>query len=138
MGLKITRVFGDEDGETHLADIELSTEAVPSANGVATVVIPTTSLVYAEYPEDGVEMIPGFHCAPRRQFVISLEGAFEVTSTSGDVKRFQPGDWLLADDVDTRGHITKGIGTEPRVNLVIAIESGWSLPGGLTERTGGP
>jgi hypothetical protein len=86
-------------------------------------------MIYVEYPSGRAEIMPGFHCAPRRQLVLCLQGAFEVVSTSGDSRLFQPGDWLLADDVGTKGHLTKGLGPERRVNLAIGIDSAWRLPG---------
>jgi hypothetical protein len=86
-------------------------------------------MIYVEYPEDNVEIVPGFHCAPRRQFVLCLEGAFEVVSTSGDSHLFQPGAWLLADDLGSKGHLTRGVGPNRRVNLAIGIDWAWRLPG---------
>jgi hypothetical protein len=85
-------------------------------------------MIYVEYPSDRAEIIPGFHCAPRRQLVLCLEGAFEVVPTSGGSKLFRKGDWFLADDVGSKGHITRGVGSDRRVNLAIGIDSAWHLP----------
>ena len=127
--MKVTRVHGRADGETTLTEVDLETSRDPANRGLAHLVIPTTTMVYAEYPIDQVEMMPGFHCAPRRQFVLSLQGQFEVTTTTGQSKLFGPGDWLLADDVGSKGHRTKGVGDQPRLNLIIGIDPGWQMPG---------
>jgi hypothetical protein len=80
-----------------------------------------------EYPEDRPEVTPGFHAA--KHLVICLRGGFEVTTTGGDALSVGPGDWFFADDADSKGHITKGTGTERRVNLVIGLPQDWSFPG---------
>jgi hypothetical protein len=129
MGLIATRVHGDETGETHLTRVEVPTEAIPALHGIARLEIPLTTLQYVEYPQEQAEIMPGFHCAPRRQFVLCVQGSFEVTATDGSSQVFRPGDWFLADDVDTKGHVTKAIGPTARVNVVLGLDPDWSLPG---------
>ena len=60
-------------------------------------------MVFTEFP-------PGFamdlHPAPRRQYIIMLSGAMEVTAGNGEHRRFEPGDVLFVNDLDGRGHAT--------------------------------
>jgi hypothetical protein len=129
MGLRFTRLINDDEGETHLIDIEAPTEREPRS-GVSRVEIPLTRLVYVEYPTDQVETMPGWHSTPPpRHFMVSVRGGFEVTTTSGDTKRFAPGDWILCDDLEGKGHITKAVGEGPRVNLVLDVPDDWQVPG---------
>ena len=51
-----------------------------------------------------------------------------MTTTTGESKVLRPGEWLLADDLDSKGHLTRGVGSERRVNLAIGIADGWELP----------
>ena len=60
--------------------------------------------------------------------MVSVVGGFDITTTSGERKRFLPGDWVLCDDLTGRGHITEGLPGE-RVNLVIDVPDEWELPG---------
>ena len=97
-------------------------------SGIARFEIPTTTMLYVEYPVGEVEISPGFHCAPRRQLVHCLQGSFEVTASSGQSEVFRRGDWLFADDVVGKGHTTRGVGEERRVNLVIGVADEWVPP----------
>jgi hypothetical protein len=51
-----------------------------------------------------------FHPAPRRQYVITLSGQVEIEIGDGTVKRFGPGDVMLAEDTTGHGHITRVVG----------------------------
>ena len=70
-------------------------------------------------------MEPGYfkdwHNAPRRQYVITLSGQVEFTIGDGTVKRLGPGDVLLAEDLTGRGHITRVVGSEPRISTAIPL-----------------
>lgn len=47
-----------------------------------------------------------WHPAPTRQFVFCLSGTFEVTASDGECRVFGPGDVLLLEDTEGRGHKT--------------------------------
>ena len=58
---------------------------------------------------------PGYvldwHCAPRRQYSISLSGLAEIEVGDGTVARVGPGDVVLAEDLTGQGHVTRVVGT---------------------------
>ena len=128
MGINVTHLYGDEDGETHLADIELLVDDPPAAPGGAGWVnleLPATTVILTEYlKQDYAPAV--LHSAPRFQLVLCIQGGFEVTTTSGDTKQFGPGDWMLADDVGSKGHTTSTVGDEPRIGLAIGLPDGWT------------
>ena len=68
---------------------------------------------------------PGFvidmHPAPRRQYVITLQGQSEITMGDGSSRLFGPGDVVLADDLTGEGHITKVVGDIPRISAQISV-----------------
>ena len=130
MGPKIVRVYGDENGDTHLQDVPIHLNAHRAPVGTTNLIpfATTTQMLWVEYPHGQGETMPGLHEAPQRQFVICVEGAFEVTTSTGEKQLFEPGDWFLADDVDSLGHITVGVRGERRVNLVVPLDDGWELP----------
>jgi hypothetical protein len=126
--LKMTRVYADAEGETHLAQLALPAE--PSRGGgrsreVAD--IPTTTLSITEMHER--RPTRDLHPPPRRQLVVILRGEFEVATTAGARTRFGPGDCLFVDDLDGRGHAFDDVGIEPLVTLQIGIDGNWSWPG---------
>lgn len=56
---------------------------------------------------------PASHNAPRRQFIVHLEGVVEVLASGGETRRFGPGDVVLAEDLEGAGHVTTWIGDGP-------------------------
>jgi hypothetical protein len=68
---------------------------------------------------------PGYvlswHCAPRRQYSISLSGSAEIEVGDGTVARVGPGDIVLAEDLTGQGHITRVVGDQPRVYAIVPL-----------------
>jgi hypothetical protein len=62
------------------------------------------------------------HRAPRRQWVVPLRGAFQVTVTDGTSRRFGPGDLILVTDTTGSGHGTSSIGEPPFEVLFVPME----------------
>jgi len=57
------------------------------------------------------DMVSPWHGTDSRKFVVALSGAgFDIEVTDGTVKRFMPGDVLLTDDMDSKGHQTRALG----------------------------
>ena len=59
------------------------------------------------------------HPAPREQWVVMLRGAVEVEVTTGERRRFEPGDLLFVADTTGRGHITRAVGQPPFEGLFV-------------------
>lgn len=130
MRLSVTRVFGDDAGETHLASIELPPEAPHPRGGgrsVEVANIPVTTLALTEMREH--RRAQEIHPPVRRQLVIVLQGQFEVSTSSGDCRRFSPGECLLVDDVGSKGHIFEDVGDDPLITVQVGIEASWKWPG---------
>jgi uncharacterized cupin superfamily protein len=77
-----------------------------------------TSLVFREN-EPGYDL--DWHCAPRRQFVVLLDGEIEVEVTSGEKRRFRGGDILLVEDTTGLGHRTRSVDGRSRRSLFIPL-----------------
>jgi hypothetical protein len=127
--VKFLRVFADESRETHLTPIDLP--AVEGHHGNAKRFglgnIPTTTMTIGRLAERRFDQ--GWHTAPRRQIVVVLRGALEVTTTTGDCEQLEPGDCLLADDLDSKGHITKDVGEEHLATVTVGVPADWHVPG---------
>jgi hypothetical protein len=63
------------------------------------------------------------HPAPREQWVIVLRGAIDVEVSTGDRRRFEPGDLLLVADTTGIGHATSAVGDPPLEGLFIPLDS---------------
>jgi mannose-6-phosphate isomerase-like protein (cupin superfamily) len=127
--VNIVRVVADDDGQTSFADVHLPPVANPG-DGVGGAWlslrdIPTTTLNINELL--GPLGVVDFHVAPRRQMIVVLRGAFDVTTTRGETRRFECGDCLLAEDVEGTGHRFEDVGEEPLATLAIGIGGSWEL-----------
>jgi hypothetical protein len=67
--------------------------------------------------------VSDWHPAPRRQFVLVLQGGFEVTSGRGECRTFRSGAVFLVEDVEGVGHQTKTVGVGPCVFATVACGS---------------
>ncbi len=115
--MKILRVFTGEDGKSHFEDIDIpldeehefgSMSALHEARGVIFRKNP------ANYDLD-------FHNAPRRQYVVNLQGTLELETGDGSKRRLEPGDILLGEDKTGQGHITRAV-DGPGRSLFIPLE----------------
>ena len=117
----IWRVYSGEDGQSHLEEVTLPMTAfvdVEGAHGEGTVLQNTQGITFRVSPP-GYEL--GWHCAPRRQYSITLAGEGEVEVGDGTIKHIRPGDVLLAEDLTGQGHMTRAVGDQPRFYAVIPL-----------------
>jgi hypothetical protein len=125
--VNIVRVVADDDGQTAFADVRLPRLANPG-DGVDSPRfslrdIPTTTLNINDLVESLGTV--DYHVAPRRQMIVVLRGAFEITTSRGEKRRFTCGDCLLAEDVEGKGHRFDDVGHEPLATLAIGIAASW-------------
>ena len=115
------RVYSGDDGQSHVEEFEpefkpfLDTEG---AHGEATALQSATGITIRRNP-------PGYfldwHCAPRRQFTITIAGELEIGLGDGTVRRLGPGTVMLAEDLTGQGHTTRVVGNETRVTIVVPL-----------------
>jgi hypothetical protein len=73
------------------------------------------------------------HNAPRRALLVVLGGGLEIVTSLDHRELLDPGDVLFADDVGTKGHISRDVGGEPLSILSIGLDDNWTLPADLSE-----
>ena len=115
--MKITRLYTGADNESHFEDVEV--ELNPSGHTEASALQPAHGIMFRASPPSYRN---DYHPAPRRQYVITLSGQVEIETGDGTVRRFGPGDVMLAEDTTGRGHITRVIGDQPRHFVFIPLE----------------
>ncbi len=116
--MKATRLYTGKDGESHFEDIDIDIKPY-DAGERRSGMMPATGILFRETVGS---LDQQWHNAPRRQYVITLRGRGEIEVGDGSRRQFGPGDIMLAEDVTGRGHITRGIGKEPRVSIFVALE----------------
>ena len=115
--MKIVRLYTGPDNESHFEDIEV--ELHFEGQMQASALHPGQGVVFRSAPPSHSS---DFHPAPKRQYVITLSGMAEIEIGDGTVRRFGPGDVMLAEDTTGHGHITRVVGDQPRQYLFIPLK----------------
>jgi hypothetical protein len=121
--VKYTRVYADADGESHFEDVDVGMELVDLAPPAPPVRL-SEFLAAARF--SFVSAPPGWkgdwHPAPRRQFMLYLQGEIEAETSDGEVRRFSRGSATLAEDTTGKGHRSRVIGEEEVVLAMVQLE----------------
>ena len=119
--MEVTRIYTGDDGQSHFEDLEIPEEE--TEHGWFTGLVPSKGVIFRRTPPGGSI---DFHTAPRRRFVITLVGAVEIELGDGTVRRFGPGDVLLADDTTGQGHISREV-QAPRHSIFVPLAADLDL-----------
>jgi quercetin dioxygenase-like cupin family protein len=107
--MKVTRLYTGKDEESHFEEIEVEVGKLQSGEGII-------------FRQASPGTVRDWHRAPRRQYVITLSGEGEIEIGDGTKRRFGPGDVMLADDTTGRGHITRAVGNQARLYVMIPVK----------------
>jgi hypothetical protein len=114
---KITRVYSDNNGESHFEDIEMPLKSEGEI-GFLSDKIPVKEIIFRK-------VTPGydydFHNAPQKQYIILLDGEIEIETSMGEKRSFKGGDILLMEDTQGKGHKTRNIQNVERKSIFIVL-----------------
>ena len=110
----ITRFFTGPDGLTHAEEIEAK---IPSGGGVYNLLANSGTQIRRTPPG----RVNDYHTASRRQYVITLSGQAELVLSGGQTIQVGPGSIELAEDLTGKGHITRTLGTEDRIAIIVPV-----------------
>lgn len=110
----ITRFFTAQNGLTYAEEIE-----VKFAPGGGAYNLLANSGAQLRRTPPGREN--DYHTASRRQYVITLSGHAELVLSGGQTIQVGPGSIELAEDLTGKGHITRTVGTEDRMVVLIPV-----------------
>ena len=119
---KIWRVYSGDDGQSHIAELPLAMKPFTDTEGAHGQTTGLQSVAGIAFRLSPVGYVLDWHCAPRRQYSISLSGSAEIEVGDGTVVRVNPGDVVLAEDLTGQGHITRSVGPEPRFYAIVPLE----------------
>src|SRR5262245_60428207 len=108
--MKIVRIYTGADNQTHFQDL------APDAFATLAAKVGEGAIRVNQGPATSFS---DFHNAPRRQYVVIMSGAIEIEISEGTTRQLVPGDVLVAEDLTGKGHITRGIGADPRISLAV-------------------
>jgi hypothetical protein len=62
-----------------------------------------------------------FHNAPRRQYIVLLDGGIQIETSTGNTKNFAPGEVIPVEGTNGKGHHTKNLEPTTRRSVFISF-----------------
>jgi hypothetical protein len=114
--MKIIRLYTGGDNKSQFEEIEMKFGG--SQPMLTTESRAATSAVFRCAPAG---LVIERHAAPRRQFLVTLSGSWEIEASNGVKRVFKTGDVMLADDTTGEGHISRVLGSEPHIFMTVPL-----------------
>ncbi|HWO93839.1 MAG TPA: hypothetical protein VNL92_03665 [Dehalococcoidia bacterium] len=115
--LRYFRIYAGPDGESHFGDVDVPFATTLGKSELSDTIAAEGIIFRRSAPDEHID----WHPAPRRQFVITLEGEAEITASDGEVRRVGPGSVMLAEDTTGRGHVTRTVGGRERLSIFVVL-----------------
>jgi oxalate decarboxylase/phosphoglucose isomerase-like protein (cupin superfamily) len=116
--MRIHNLYEDEQGESHWRDIEVEWTEM-TVGGPASSRQHASGVIFREMP---VTYDLDWHVAPRRQYVIHLNGDAQITASDGVARTIKAGEIVLVEDVKGKGHLSKNISGHPYQCVFVALD----------------
>lgn len=116
--MTVVRIYTGPDNKSHFEDIQIPLKNAGKV-GFISELYKATGVVFRETTGD---YNYDFHTAPRRQYVVNLEGGVEIEVGDGTKRILRAGDILLAEDTTGQGHISRAVAGKPRKSLFIILD----------------
>ena len=120
------RLYTDANGVSHFSKETLPLAPVAGGQGMeGTLAVnrigDVKGVMFAQLKAGATE---DWHSAPRRQFMVCVQGIVEITASDGQKQRLTPGQFMLLEDTTGKGHITHAAGSEDHVALAVPVPDG--------------
>jgi hypothetical protein len=116
--MRIHNLYMDANGESHFRDIEVAWVEERRGSKLSKR-LPATGIIFRETPDD---YDLDWHPAPRRQYIINLDAAVEITASDGETRVIGAGEVFLVEDTSGKGHLSKAIDGKLRHSIFVPIE----------------
>lgn len=116
--ITVLRIYTGPDNRSHFEDLQIPLTSAGKI-GFISALMKSTGVVFRE--TDG-DYDYDFHTAPRRQFVVNLDGEVEIEVGDGTKRLLRSGEVLLAEDTTGQGHISRAVAGKPRKSLFITLD----------------
>jgi len=115
--MKIVRLYTGADQQSHFEELELT-----FAQGERLQTTVTQAAASVAFRCAPVGHVIDWHPAPRRQYVVSLCGEWDIECGDGTVRRFRAGDVMLAEDLTGQGHVSRVVGSQPHIFMTVPLK----------------
>ena len=122
--MRIHNLYVDAKGETHFRDIEVEWVEEREFSKYSTR-LPATGIIFRETSPD---YDLDWHPAPRRQYIINLDGGVQITASDGESRVIGAGEVLLVEDTSGKGHLSKSVGGKMRRSIFVPIDESSGQP----------
>ncbi len=116
--MKVIRIYTGSDNQSHFEDVLVPMKDAGKIGFISEI----TQAAGVIFRETGGDYNYDFHTAPRRQYVVNLEGEVEIEVGDGSKRILRVGDILLAEDTTGQGHISRAVAGKPRKSLFITLD----------------
>ena len=116
--MKVLRIYTGPDNKSHFEDVQIPLKD----GGKVGFLSELTKASGVLFRETGGDYNYDFHTAPRRQYVVNLEGEVEIEVGDGTKRIVRAGEVLLAEDTTGQGHISRAVAGKPRKSLFITLD----------------
>lgn len=118
---KMVRVYSGSDGKSHIEELPLDLKPFTDSEGAHGEGTPMHAATGVAFRQFAPGYVLSWHCAPRRQYSITLSGRVEIEVGDGTKAQVGPGDIVLAEDLTGQGHVTRVVGNEPRLSAIVPL-----------------
>jgi len=115
--MRIHNLYTDANGESHFRDIEIEW-AEERRGSKLSKRLPASGIIFRETKADNDL---DFHTAPRRQYIVNLQGSVRITASDGESRVIGPGEVFLVEDTTGKGHKSHTLG-DLRLSLFIPLD----------------
>jgi uncharacterized cupin superfamily protein len=116
--MRIHNLYCDASGESHWRDVEV--EWVEERNSSKlSARLPANGIIFRETSGD---YDLSWHPAPRRQYIINLDGGVQITASDGEARTIGAGEVVLVEDITGKGHLSKSVGGKMRHSIFVPVE----------------
>ena len=116
--MRIHNLYCDANGESHWRDVEVQWVEERNCSKLSAR-LPATGIIFRETSGD---YDLSWHPAPRRQYIINLDGGVQITASDGQARTIGAGEVVLVEDTTGKGHLSKSVGGKMRRSIFVPIE----------------
>ena len=116
--MRIHNLYTDAKGDSHFRDIEVEWNEEKHFSKMSKR-LPATGIIFRETSGD---YDLDWHPAPRRQYIINLDGGVQITASDGESRIIKAGEVILVEDTTGKGHLSKSVGGQMRRSIFVPIE----------------
>ena len=116
--MRIHNLWVDEKGQSHWRDIEVEWAEARNFSKLSKR-LPATGIIFRETSGD---YDLDWHPAPRRQYIINLDGGVKITASDGEAREIGAGEVILVEDTHGKGHLSQSLGGKLRHSIFVPIE----------------